>query len=685
MATELPKAVALMHEVEAELKKLKPKRALPHAQGALRHLQRAEAAFLEAQVAQNSQSGGGTASAEDLEELFQLELDKLRNQYETVQRGQQQASQAQAERDELLQKLKQLAQRQQRENERAARRQAQQNGGGGGGGGRQQALAEQAEELLRQLEKLTRERQTPELQTLQRQLADAAESMRRAAAGNPSERASAGQDALEQLRQARQSLQRNRGSELRQQLADARSRGERLAEQQRRLAEQVRSLRPSQDDGRQGAQQNGQQSSGQQSSGQQSGQQADAGQQSGQQSGQQGGQQSGQQAGAGQQSSGQQSGQQASAGQQSSGQQSGQQAGAGQQSGQQAPSDQAGGSQRQQTEGDERQMSGVEDSAEDGDAAELQRQLRAELRAGKQNLTAEVRDIEQRLRELAREARAEQPGAARRLQLAADDLRNRRVDAKIRQSQTAIDNDALDYARALEAQIETDLARLNRGLEGAAEELGESRQQRLGRTLEDLQQLTLGLESLRRRAGQTANAEAGGEQAQNNGAGSEQQQQQEGNTSSGQSGGQTAGGRNAGSVASGGDGGLDVDGRYGGYDGFTGRQIARELDIRQGELRALTETLRREQLDDQGLAKIRQRLQALEQGVVAGDPRSLEALAREVIERLKELEFGLRRELDGDDSERRLTVSEGGPVPDRYRLLIEEYYRSLSRTTPAGG
>jgi hypothetical protein len=71
-----------------------PDDALPPEQRALQHLQRADAIFRDVQVSFQSGGGGGgqAASAEDLADLFELELDKLRNQYETVERGAQQST-----------------------------------------------------------------------------------------------------------------------------------------------------------------------------------------------------------------------------------------------------------------------------------------------------------------------------------------------------------------------------------------------------------------------------------------------------------------------------------------------------------------------------------------------------------------------------------------------------------------
>src|ERR1017187_2398161 len=90
-------------------------------EGARRHLLdyaqnllRAEATFRQIQVAFGSSGGGGGAgggAGRDLASLFDLELDTEKNQYETAQTA---GSQSQQEKDidEALQKLDQLARRQ---------------------------------------------------------------------------------------------------------------------------------------------------------------------------------------------------------------------------------------------------------------------------------------------------------------------------------------------------------------------------------------------------------------------------------------------------------------------------------------------------------------------------------------------------------------------------------------------
>src|SRR5690606_34267366 len=144
LAEMMPKAMEEMEAAEEKLVKSEVTDALGPEQRALQWLERAEAVFREVQVSMQQGGGGGgggqDANAEDLADLLELETDKLRNQYEQVQRGQQE--QANAEVDELAERLKRLAARQQQENERQRQLGQRQSGGGGGGGGSQRQLAE---------------------------------------------------------------------------------------------------------------------------------------------------------------------------------------------------------------------------------------------------------------------------------------------------------------------------------------------------------------------------------------------------------------------------------------------------------------------------------------------------------------------------------------------------------------
>ncbi len=222
MAEELPQAAKSMLEVEALLQLNDLPGALPAARFALLHLQRADSAFREVQVAQARQGGSGSAS-NDLENLFRLEMDRFRNQYEDIRRGDWRPNEQQL--DETMRKLRELAERQQRELERAQLR-AQR---GGAGSDSQRALAEEVERLMRELERLTRRKSSEELRASLSALENAARAMRRSASDGD---AAAGAEALDRLREARRLLDAEGPAQLARDTEEAMRRSEEMAEKQ---------------------------------------------------------------------------------------------------------------------------------------------------------------------------------------------------------------------------------------------------------------------------------------------------------------------------------------------------------------------------------------------------------------------------------------------------------------------
>jgi hypothetical protein len=251
IARELDSAKVELQEAEERLGRQRPREALPPAQRALQHLQRAEAAYREVQVSMGQNGGGGGGgqqqqNADELADLFELETDKLRNQYESVQR--ESGEQAERQLDETLEKLRRLASRQQQENERmermadALRNRSQQSGGGGGGGGSQRQLASEAEEQARQLERLAREQNNQGLADAARRLREAAEEMRRAASSNPQGGSAQGNAALERLKNATRQLERSRTEGRQEAIRQLQAKADQLRADHRDAAEQAGSL-----------------------------------------------------------------------------------------------------------------------------------------------------------------------------------------------------------------------------------------------------------------------------------------------------------------------------------------------------------------------------------------------------------------------------------------------------------
>ncbi|HEX6938560.1 MAG TPA: hypothetical protein VF158_04050 [Longimicrobiales bacterium] len=238
----LDSAAAAMQDAERRLAAREAQEALPPEQRALQQLQRAEEVYREVRVALGERPAGGGSSpdAEDLADLFELEMDRLRNQYEAVRRGRDQERDAQL--DEALERIKELARRHEQAAERQRRLAREQQGAAAGAGAdAQRRLAEEVEAEARRLERLAREdpRNAGALEESARRLRDAAQAIRRSAA-DPS--GSGARAAADRLDEARRLLERGRADRLARGAEDAARRAERIAEEQRAIEREVRDL-----------------------------------------------------------------------------------------------------------------------------------------------------------------------------------------------------------------------------------------------------------------------------------------------------------------------------------------------------------------------------------------------------------------------------------------------------------
>ena len=249
IAAMLPKAAAEMKLAETQLKAMNPNEALAPEQRALKILQDAEAKY-ETQVTAQQQGGGGgqggqqqNAAAEDLADLFELEVDKLASQYELKKQAQQQQEDRQV--DQLAEKLKELARRQQQEAERQRRlaQQGQQGGqqSGNNSANAQRQLADEAREAARRLEQLSREQQRPELADAARQLQQAADQMQQAAA-NGQNTGAATQNAIDKLKEAQQKLEREQQGRSDRDIQSALNNARELAKEQKEVQSDVAGL-----------------------------------------------------------------------------------------------------------------------------------------------------------------------------------------------------------------------------------------------------------------------------------------------------------------------------------------------------------------------------------------------------------------------------------------------------------
>jgi len=560
IAELLPQAVEDMKEAEAHLEAGDPKAAIAPEQKALLKLQKAEETY-EATVQRGGQQGGGGgggAAAEDLADLFELELDKLKNQYETVQRGERQQTSEQV--DELLEKLKELARRQQQEAERQRRRAEAQQGSGGGGGRSQRRLAEETEEVARQLKRLARETGDRQLDETARQLQQASEAMRRSASSSGSEGTAEAGTAQDRLAEAQRRLQRSRVERLRQDAQDALGRAEALVREQENIEEGMSRLG-------------------------------------------------------------------------------------------------------------------------EGDINQQLEQARR-LFERKEAQAAEVAELERQLDRVAADSRQEQRGASERFKEAANSIRDNKLKERIRYSRGLIQARDPEFTEGFEEGTANAIDELRDRIAKGMEAINESGDgDRRAEALDRTRDLVRGMESLGRRLEERG-------QGDRRGQGQEGQEGQQGQGQEGQQGqGQGREGQQGDQEREGVGNGSPSGGRAGVRTGEMSpdeiRQFRSEVRERASEVRDLQRVLDEEDIDSRQLADVVQALRALDRDRVYEDTAELSRLQAQVLEGLKQLEFGLRRELEGEAVDRAF-LSGSEDVPSGFRKLVEEYYRALSRTPGEG-
>jgi hypothetical protein len=611
IAELLPKAAEEMKAAEQKISAQAADAALPPENRALQQLQKAEEEYEKQVSSQRGGGGGGGGAAgsisEDLADLFKQDLDKLANQYETAQSAQQQQSDQQV--DALMEKLRELARRQEQEAERQ-RQQALAGQMGQGGGDSQRQLAEQAEEAARQLEKLSRDRNRPDLAQAAQQMRQAADAMRRAAASGSSNAGQA-QAALGQLRDAQRRLEQEQNARGQRDMQDAQQQADELAREQRDIASEVAQL--------------------------------------------------------------------------------GQNGGAGNRG-----------------------------------------QRAAQLSERKNQLESKMGDLEKQLDKMSGDMRRDEKDASRKLQEAADSIRDNKLKEKVRYTNSMLRGGQTN--NELEGDISSGIDALRNKLGQAQAAMGQGKKNdRMANNLDRARNLVRGVDSMQQQMregrpgqngqqgqqgqqgrdgqqnqnGQGQQGQSGqGQQGQNGQQGQQGQSGQQGqqgqNGQQGQGGGQQGqgqqagnqqgqgggrGGNNNGGMRNGGDG-TYAGGRYNGdYWGGWGQRVFNPGEIRQfrdqtrywaGEAQQLRDQLRNDGVNTADLDEILRQMRQLDDDRVYKDPKELERLETEVGEGLKRFEFGLRRKAE-DAAADQPALASTDEVPRGFRDQVEEYFRALSK------
>ena len=564
IAGHLEAAASSMEAAEQKLQAKDAKNALPAEQQALASLQRAEEAYRDVRVRMDRQQGGGggggggrSAAADELADLFQLEADKLRNQYETFRQSQQQSADNKV--DEMLERLKELARRQEQEAERqrqlAGSRQQSGGGGGGASGARQRQLADETEEAARQLERLSREEERADLASTAQGLRQAAEAMRQAAASGDASAFARAREAADRLSQARNRLDQQRTDRMARDVENALSQVRRLARTQQEVEQDVRELPP---------------------------------------------------AGAGRQEQ-------------------------------------------------------VKELIE-----------RKDLQAG------EVDSLERQLDRTASDFRRERQQASRKVQEAADAIRDSRLRDKIRYSRGLVQGAPPDQAATFEEQIGADIEAVEGKLREAAGAVAAPERDARAEALARARGLTRGAESMSQRLDQQRQQRGAQAGAGDSGLGARgeagQQGQQGGEGGGGRQGERAEGGQRGGQQMS----GDMTGGRFEGGGQFDPRQFQREARERRTEAEALRRELQALGVDAGELDALINNMRALDNARVYTDVDEAARLQTQVAEGFRRFEFDLRRKLGAAGADQML-LGGSDDTPAAYKKLVEDYYRALAK------
>jgi hypothetical protein len=306
-------------------------------------------------------------------------------------------------------------------------------------------------------------------------------------------------------------------------------------------------------------------------------------------------------------------------------------------------------------------------------------------------MATEVADLEAQMDRMARESRGEQKDASRKLQEAANSIRESKLKEKIRYSKGVVQGRSPEYAERFEEQVESDIENLLEKVREAAGSVGKSEEAQVADAIEKTRDLVRNLESLgervREKQEQARRLGRGGQEGRETSSESQRQgqsgQQGESSEQQGQPGEQGQRGQQTGpdELGPGVSGAGSQDGRSfqpGTFSTEDLRQWRREFRERMKEADDLRRELQRQDLQVPDLQSIIERMKAFDQNQVYLDPLGFDELQSALLEELKQFEYWLRREMEGIGDEK-LFLAGSDQVPSEYRKLVEEYYRSLSR------
>jgi hypothetical protein len=297
---------------------------------------------------------------------------------------------------------------------------------------------------------------------------------------------------------------------------------------------------------------------------------------------------------------------------------------------------------------------------------------RKDLQAG------EVDSLERQLDRTASDFRRERQQASRKVQEAADAIRDSRLRDKIRYSRGLVQGAPPDQAATFEEQIGADIEAVEGKLREAASAVAAPERDARAEALARARGLTRGAESMSQRLDQQRQQRGAQAGARDSGLGARGEAGQQG-----QQGGQGGGGRQGDRAEGGQRGGQQMSGdmtggRFEGGGNFDPRQFQREARERRTEAEALRRELQALGVDAGDLDALINKMRALDSARVYTDVDEAARLQTQVAEGFRRFEFDLRRKLGAAGADQML-LGGSDDTPAAYRKLVEDYYRALAK------
>jgi hypothetical protein len=664
---DMDEAAAQMTPAADKLKTLSWKDALEPEQKALQHLLRAEATFRDIQVAfgnRGGMGGGGGGAGRDLANLFDLELDTEKNQYETGQQGgSSNSEQRQKEIDEALQKLEQLARRQQElaEQQRNGKQTFEQRW-------QQEMLRRDAEELKKQMEQLSREGQQGSQSNSQSSSQSSSSQSGSQSSSSQSGSQSSSQSGSQSGQQGKP--QNNAQPQTRPQMSRLNNAND------QRLQQSLERLKQAQDDMRS----------------------AQAASQSGQTSGQSGGGQSGANAEANARRAAERLKEAQDILNGFRKQEASSQLGGLSQRADDLAAHQRDFSNRlRQAFGD--QINGMNPGAGGPQAAQARQKAAQSLADEKDKMAADVDQLEKDMQKAARDMSGTQPAATGRVREGLSELQQNEAKLRMQYSARNIRQGMGGYMVPREAPITETMDRVAEDLKAAQNALGQGGKQATNdaeRSLAQLEQMRGQMEQMAGR-GQPGTQPGGNQPGNQNGnqPGGNQQGNQQGNQAGNQAGGNQGGYQRGGQVGGplgsrnpngGGQWGNQYyNGRFapegiyepGNPHGFDPQRAIQAATHELNEMRQMFK-------DNPELAQQFADVEREISRLAVGDISSAELqnrLNREVLPNLESLEVQLRRQVEKQDGDQ-VRSGSTDKVPTGYADAVADYFRKLSKGKP---